>query len=67
MEGGRLDSTWFHPLRLISIGVLSIDLLKHLPCQVIHSLKLRVTRYLKLKAAVGGSLRWKNPMLGEHN
>ena len=37
VEGG-LDSTWFDPLRLICVGVLGVDLLQHLPRQVIHSL-----------------------------
>ena len=33
-----LDSTGFDPLRVISVGVLSIDLLKNLPSQVVYSL-----------------------------
>lgn len=49
VEGGGLDPTWSDPLRLISIWVLSIDLLKHLPCQVIHSLgNNRVITYVRL-------------------
>lgn len=37
VEGGH-DLMWFDPQRLISVGIISIYLLKYLPCQVIHSL-----------------------------
>lgn len=75
MEEGGLDSTWFDPLRLIHIGVLRIDLLKHLPCQVIHSLgnnksdeivlKCAILNKIELKAALERILRLSNPILGE--
>lgn len=32
------DLSWFDPQRLISVGVISINVLKYLPCQIIHSL-----------------------------
>lgn len=38
MKGGGLDPMWFDPQRLISVGFLSVDLLKHLPRQVVNSL-----------------------------
>lgn len=37
VEGGH-GLTRFDPQRLISVGIISIYLLKYLPCQVIHSL-----------------------------
>ena len=56
MEEGRLDPMWFDPLRLISVGFLSVDLLKHLPSQVVNSLGNRKSSEI-LKMSL--MLQWK--------
>lgn len=44
VEEGRLDSTWFDPLRLVHVGILSVNLLQHLPRQVVHGLVRGINR-----------------------